>query len=242
MPPALKWMSVAALVAGSFAWGTAVGFYRVFPYDQVRQIKNLVEGDPGPPPRQMFVNPRTFVNADVDLISSATADVVMVGDSITNLGRWNEYFPNTRIINRGVGGDTISGVLRRSPEILARRPRQIFLYIGVNDVVSGNTNEEILPVYDAVIRRLGSQGATVYVQSIACGERCSDEQMAQLAELNAALATLARQRGAQFVDLARALGGPWRMNPTYTHDGLHFTGEGYRRWIETIRPHVEGQH
>jgi lysophospholipase L1-like esterase len=227
-----KWLAIALLCAGSFVWGMAAGFYRVFPFDQAVQLKRLVAGDPA-------TDPGTFAQADADLISTVRADVAMVGDSLTLLGRWNEYFPHTRIINRGIGADTVGGVQRRVPEILRRRPRKIFLLVGINDVYDGNSNEEILPVYDATVARLMSEGAMVYVQSVFCGARCNDAQQSQIVALNAGLLALARRRGAQYIDLATPMGGPGGMNPALNFDGIHLTGAGYRAWIDRIRPHIE---
>lgn len=236
----LKWLATGALCAGSFAWGTAVGFYQVFPYDQVRQLKNLVERDPGPPPHVLFDNPRTFVYADADRLSAVeNVDVAFVGDSISTVPRWNEYFPGVSIINRGIGGDTISGVRRRLPEILSRRPRKIFLLVGVNDVFFRNTNDELIPIYRETLARMVASGARVYVQSIFCGSACTPEQRAQIADLNRRIAQLAPQVGAVYLDLASLLSGPDGLRPQYSADGLHPNGEGWRVWLALLRPLVE---
>src|SRR5207244_10058498 len=58
------------------------------------------------------------------------ADVVMLGDSITEGMDWRELFPDVRILNRGIAGDTSAGVLNRLDEVIARHPKMVFLMIG----------------------------------------------------------------------------------------------------------------
>jgi hypothetical protein len=41
------------------------------------------------------------------------ADIVMIGDSITDGAEWHEMFPQLNIVNRGISGDTTVGVLNR---------------------------------------------------------------------------------------------------------------------------------
>ena len=59
-------------------------------------------------------------------------DVVFLGDSITEGGAWDELFPGVPVRNRGIGGDTTSGVLDRLDQITRGRPAKVFLKIGTN--------------------------------------------------------------------------------------------------------------
>ena len=31
------------------------------------------------------------------------------------------------------------------------------------------------------------------------------------------------------------------MNPAYTNDGLHLTGEGYIKWVEIVKPYLKAK-
>lgn len=226
---------IAVAIFGAFAWGIAVGFYRAFPYEPLRILKNQVEGDVPPKIRPMATNPYAVTVAAVDQTAGGTADVVMVGDSITAGGRWHEWFPQHRIINRGIGGDIIWGVRQRVPEILSRKPQAIFLMIGINDVLMRNTNDQVLPLYEDVVAKLVGPGRTVYVQSVLdCGGRCDDEQRAQVAPLNAGIAKIAARYGAVFIDLNATMGGARGMPATYSWDGVHLTAKGYAQWRDEI--------
>ncbi|MES2339690.1 MAG: GDSL-type esterase/lipase family protein [Pseudomonadota bacterium] len=235
----MKRLSVALLALAMFAWGLATGFYHVFPYEPIRALKNRAEGDDPNAPRPVWTNPDAFTVADADLILDTPADVVMLGDSVTAGGRWHEMFPDVRIVNRGVGGDTVTGVLRRAPRIAAMRPKAVFVMIGINDVVSGNSAQVVLDRYAAAIRILRRSGAQVYVQSVlACGARCDDEQRARVAAIDAALPALAARYGAAWIDLNTRLGDGKTLRPGMSWDGIHLTGAGYAAWRDALRPAV----
>ena len=224
--------------AAAFAWGAAMGAYQVFPYELIRQAKNRIDGDDGGA-RSFFTNPDAFAAADADLILDTRADVVMLGDSVTAGGRWQELFPGADIVNRGVGGDTLTGIVRRAPRIAGMRPRQVFVMIGINDIVSGNLPEEVLPLYDRAVQLLRSGGAQVFVQpSLACGARCTDAQRERQRRINAALPGIAARHGAVWIDLNRTMAAGGRLRPDYTWDGIHLTGAGYAAWREALQPFV----
>jgi len=62
--------------------------------------------------------------------------VVFLGDSITQgWASLNKHFPNLKIANRGISGDTTRGVLYRLREdVLDLDPEAIVLLIGTNDI------------------------------------------------------------------------------------------------------------
>ena len=58
---------------------------------------------------------RTSLFQELEIPSKS---IVFLGDSLTDRAEWAEFFPDKRIINRGVGGDTTEGVLNRLDEII----------------------------------------------------------------------------------------------------------------------------
>lgn len=64
--------------------------------------------------------------------------IVMLGDSITEQGRWQAMFPCDGIVNQGISGDTTSGALARSERVLATGAEVVFVMLGVNDVTYGH--------------------------------------------------------------------------------------------------------
>ena len=61
----------------------------------------------------------------------------MPGDSLTEGIDWRELFPDVKILNRGIGGDTSAGVLNRLDEVIGRHPKIVVLMIGANDLRMG---------------------------------------------------------------------------------------------------------
>lgn len=236
---------VPVLVAGaSFFWGLAAGEYRVFPYDQVRAVKNLLDGEDGARDPRLYVgSPHSVTIGLGDRVWGTKADVVMVGDSITAGGRWNEIFPEISIANRGVGGDTVRGVRERIPAIQDVGARKIFLMIGTNDVVFDNPVDVIVSEYSKVVRTLKTADTQVYIQSILqCGQMdlCTDARRERIGVLNKQLAELAEATGADFIDLNSYLANENGLRSEFTWDGLHLNSAGYTQWRDVLTPYLDG--
>lgn len=168
--------------------------------------------------------------------------VVMIGDSLTDGAEWAELFPGQDIANRGIDSDTSDGVLARLDDIVAAKPRQAFVMIGINDFADGGREvDAVFATYRAIVSRLERAGVRVVVQStLPCNEakgrwKSCAAINGKIAQLNARLATLASARVA-FVDLRPALAAGAELNGELTFDGVHLNGEGYRRWQHAIAP------
>ena len=60
--------------------------------------------------------------------------VIFLGDSITDSAEWSELFGDLHVLNRGISGDNTAGVLNRFGEIIQRKPAEVFLMIGIDDL------------------------------------------------------------------------------------------------------------
>ena len=76
-----------------------------------------------------------------------TADqgaVVFLGDSITSKWKLEQAFPEYKIANRGIAGDTTRGMLVRSGDnVLALHPKAMVFLGGINDLFGPGTPETI---------------------------------------------------------------------------------------------------
>jgi len=63
------------------------------------------------------------------------SDIIMLGDSITDEGEWTELL-GLNVKNRGISGDTTERILHRLNSILESKPKQVFLMIGINDLIN----------------------------------------------------------------------------------------------------------
>jgi lysophospholipase L1-like esterase len=64
--------------------------------------------------------------------------VVFLGDSITDLWRLNEYFPDRDFVNRGISGQVTGEMLgRMKPDVLDLKPQAVLILGGTNDLGRG---------------------------------------------------------------------------------------------------------
>jgi lysophospholipase L1-like esterase len=166
-------------------------------------------------------------------------DIVFLGDSITEGGPWEELFPDLRVRNRGIGGDTSDGVLDRLEQITRATPTKVFLLIGTNDLYRGDSEDEIVANITEILDRLKQEtpDTEVYLQSVL--PRASSYRAAVEA-LNARLAEVALEHGSAWVDLYAAFLDPETggIRAELSNDELHLLGPGYALWKEQIEVQV----
>lgn len=179
------------------------------------------------------------------MFGSDGGGVVFLGDSITEMCDWQEFFPEIRIINRGISGDSTAGVLNRLDQITGLNPEKIFLTIGVNDLQRHYPKDEVISnIREIILQLTGFTGAIIFLQSILPVR----EMMLQtgiknstIDEVNASLAVMAEELNVQFLDnnaLLKDISG--NLSLDFTSDGLHLNGSAYSRWAENIREKVIG--
>ena len=180
-----------------------------------------------------FNNDYYFSKRNVEELVPVTGqNIVMLGNSLTERGFWAEYFQGKRVLNRGIGGDCISG---------------IFIMGGANDLLfSKISNEKLLQQYERLLDIIacGTPRTRVYIQSLlplneAHNEAFMKGKNARFAEFNALLRAMAERRGLTFIDIWSAMQRNGELPEEYTFDGIHLKAAGYAVWIEKIRPYVK---
>lgn len=168
------------------------------------------------------------------------ADVVMLGDSLTDGAEWREMFPGQRIVNRGIDNDTTEGVLARLDDILKLKPKAVFLMMGINDFADASRSAEaVFSTYQSIVSRLERSGTRVVIQStLPCNEvkgvwKSCAAINGRIRQLNTRLATLASRR-VSYVDLVPVLATDGGLRDELTYDGVHLSGQGYRLWKNAI--------
>lgn len=170
--------------------------------------------------------------------------IVLVGDSITQNCPEKELFPGLSVVNRGVSGDRIIGVIQRlDVSVYELKPTKVFLLVGINDTLFP---EMKLPEYEAQYDYLLTQikqhcpESEVYVQSVlpVYGQFAHNNPM--VVQINKMLKQVARRHGCKFVNTHRlfsASNGEMRHN--LAADGVHPNREGYEIWKKTLLPLME---
>jgi len=169
-------------------------------------------------------------------------DVVFVGDSITELGNWGEWFCSPHVQNLGIGGDTTQGVLNRLAMITQAKPGKIFLMIGINDLIQRGARSipAIRDDYRQILERVVEESpeTQVYVQSVLpvntmmIGLNFTNND---IEALNVGLLEMSSEMGVGYVDLYSRFIKDRQCDETYTWDGIHLTEQGYSLWRDAIR-------
>ena len=95
-------------------------------------------------------------------------DIVFVGNSLSDNGRWNEMFDNANIKNRGIIGDIVQGISDRIDFVTKGHPQKIFLLVGVNDVSHHLTPDSIATAVEKLIVKIKTQSpeTQLYLQTL----------------------------------------------------------------------------
>ena len=187
----------------------------------------------------------------VALFNSETLEknqVIFLGNSLTQGGKWNEYFPDSKTVNRGIIGDNTEGTLARLDKIIEAKPSKLFFLSGVNDISQNYDNDYICKNMKEIIYRIktGSPETVIYFQSLLPVNNSFGRykklinKEKQIEKLNKQIAKLCKDEGINFINLYSSFLEKKRLlNPKYTTDGLHLNEDGYAVWISLIRDFVE---
>ncbi len=178
-----------------------------------------------------------------DQLAPVTGGVVFLGDSITEMCEWHEFFPEVRVINRGVSGDSTRGVLQRVDQITALEPSKVFFAIGVNDLQRHYHPGEVVRNIAETVKKLKKvTGARVYLQSIlpVMEYKLETGILNQTIDaVNHELQQIALENGAEYIDNNILLSDETgNLAPQFSEDGLHINGAAYKLWAENIRAKV----
>ena len=165
-------------------------------------------------------------------------DIVFLGDSITDGGCWDELFPGLPIKNRGINGDTTTGVLNRIGDVLAYKPAAIFILIGTNDLpwFQYRHDDDILQTYIQILEAClrTSPETKVFVQSIL--PRAA-RFAKRIQNLNRQLKEISSIFHYTFINLYPHFeGAKGELSERFTNDHLHLLSAGYARWVEILAP------
>src|SRR5262249_305953 len=91
------------------------------------------------------------------------ADIVVVGDSLSEWMDWGSALPGASVVNRAIAGETVRGTLDRVQSIIATGARTAILMIGINDLNKRVPVDRIFEDYKKLLEALSSAGMRVIV-------------------------------------------------------------------------------
>ncbi len=165
--------------------------------------------------------------------------IVFLGDSLTFECEWFELFGRrAAIVNRGIGGDTSTGVLKRIGSVSALHPKAVFLMIGANDRQTlGLSPADTVANYRKIIAALlaVTPDVRIFVQSVLPSRIPRLNSWSD--EVNRQIPGIADGVSTRFVDLRPAFAGEDRLlSGRFTYDGLHLNDIAYLQWKSQLQP------
>lgn len=227
-------LNLSILVLGTFWIASKGGIPYVF-----RTISYLLNPE--------SIDNNSFYGADrkslFETFPKSESGIIFVGDSLTDFCEWQELFRDVSIKNRGIAGDTTSGILNRIDNLVESKPQKVFIMIGINELLQGETVDKIVGNYQLILKTFKEKNpqTKVFVKSVLpLNKKFADPKINKnVIELNAKLKKLSTSFLYQYIDLFPFfLGSNNQLDAQYTTDGLHLNGKGYLLWKNIIEKEV----
>lgn len=177
----------------------------------------------------------------------AKGHIVMLGDSHVEFGNeWGELIQSDKvIINRGIIGDTSTGMKKRALHACKGKPSDLFIECGANDLASGISSKEVADGIISLISTLRkiSPGTTLHVNSVlpineSFGRwKTLKGKTDTIPVINLILQRDCADNGIDYVDIFSKLVEPGTntMRLEYCKDGLHLLPKGYEVWATELK-------
>jgi len=174
-------------------------------------------------------------------------EIILLGNSITDGGNWDELLGDPRIKNRGISADVTRGILNRADEILESKPLKIFLLIGINDLAKGASQKNILENIAHFVQRTQAESprTQIYIQSVLPVNPAYDKyskhvsKSSEIILLNESLVQLCKKMEINYLNLySKFVDEEGYLIQEFTNDGLHLSGQGYLVWSEILKHHL----
>lgn len=173
--------------------------------------------------------------------------IVMLGNSITASCEWSELLGNKQIVNRGVIGDGTDDILERLTDVTRAKPRQIFLLIGVNDLLF-HPPQYIIENYKKIVDRIRTETpeTELFLESVLPIHndlRRNGMRNEDIETINKGIKEITIDNKLTYIDLYSKFkdteGG---LKIHFSLDGIHLNGDGYQLFREIIMPFLENIH
>lgn len=171
--------------------------------------------------------------------------VVFFGDSITEMYDLDAFYPNKGYINRGIGGDLTTDLIRRAEtNVIALKPRAVVLLVGTNDLNTRTVDETAGSYYELLTILVNSLPNTrLIVQSvlpictlsspfshIMISNRTNEKITALNEKIKGFCVDIKTEKPSFdiiYVDTHATLLNGDKLNTIYALDGLHINNYGY---------------
>lgn len=178
--------------------------------------------------------------------------IVFVGDSLTDNYNVYEYFKGYDVYNRGIGGDTTVGLLKRMKEsVYDLKPSIVVLLIGINDfeLVENSTPQTIYENITKIVSEIHKNlpATKIILESLYPVNKSTDSKIDQpsvmrkdnskINEVNEKIKTI---QGVYYLNMHDLLlDNKKELKLEYTMEGLHINTLGYHFVTKVIKDKIE---
>ncbi|MEZ8639527.1 lysophospholipase [Vibrio splendidus] len=181
---------------------------------------------------------RYIMTSDNHRHFSPNADLVMFGDSITEWAPWADIFRDISMVNRGLAGDTTTGMLRRIDTTLNVKPKLVCFMAGINDLAQGYDVDHIYQNYIDMLKVWQENDIRILVQSTLYVGSKLQGLNPSVELLNRKISEYCSQQGIAFLDVNSVLSPNKLLSNEYSCDDLHLNAKAYQAWAEVLQPTI----
>lgn len=175
-------------------------------------------------------------------------DIIMLGNSLTEGGNWNELFGARNIRNRGIIGDDTKGILGRMHQVTQGKPKKVFLLIGINDIANDVSTDSIVSNISKIVSDIKQKSpkTKIYLQSIlpineSFGryKRLIDKTSV-VVDTNRKIERLAKKQKVNYLNIYPLFleKNSSSLRKDLTSDGLHLNKDGYLIWVKELKKYL----
>jgi lysophospholipase L1-like esterase len=171
---------------------------------------------------------------DTTSATTPSGPLLLLGDSLTEAGPWEEAFSDVDVVNAGVAGDTTGTIAERLDDVIAAQPAAVVVMAGTNESRRATVEQVVRGLEDILFQlRHGLPDARLLVCSVLPRER---ERADWIRDVNIHVRQFAPTVKAEFVDLWPVFAEEdGELRADFTTDRLHLTDAGYAAWVQELR-------
>lgn len=178
-------------------------------------------------------------------------NILILGDSITELYPINEIYGNLPIVKSGVSGYKTTDILKRMDEMAYEyNPTKVILLIGINDIAYDTSTENVdktLNNIKTIIKKLkqNRKNTKIYVESIypinreLNQNRINEDINETIINMNNEIKNMCKESKSIYINMHDELTDvDGNFSEDYTNDGIHPNTLGYAKITRVLTPYI----
>lgn len=162
---------------------------------------------------------------------------LFVGDSLVADFDWQQRMPLFDIINYGIPGETVEGLLDRMPALQKKveAPQVILLMIGANNLWA-NDFSFLGNLMEIIVSLTNDFAASEIIVNSLLPFKLPGVAQDAIVELNTHIETMTKQTGSCYLDMYAKFSNT--AIDVFQEDGVHLTNPAYNIWARSILEYV----